>query len=115
MSPKWKLVDYGFFKIFDELLLLALQPVSPHKGIIVVCVTDPSLESDSDLGLVGDETNGGAQHLMLAALNGISLNADHLPADLLEGQNLEPDTRHISMIKLRVTQYPDGLLNKEIN
>lgn len=55
-----------------------------------VCVTDPSLESDSDLGLVGDEANGGAQHLMLGTLNGVSLNADHLPADLLERQDLDP-------------------------
>lgn len=54
-----------------------------------VCATDPSLESDSDLGLVGDEANGGAQHLMLGALNGVGLNADHLPADLLERQDLE--------------------------
>lgn len=54
-------------------------------------MTDPSFESDSDLGLVGDETNGGAQHLMLGALNGVSLNTDHLPADLLEGQNLEQE------------------------
>lgn len=56
---------------------------------VCVCVTDPSLESDSDLGLVGDEANGGAQHLMLGALNGVGLNADHLPADLLERQDLE--------------------------
>lgn len=76
-------------------------------------MTDPSLESDSDLGLVGDETNGGTQHLMLGALNGISLNADHLPADLLEGQDLEQDTRHISMMKLRVAQYSDGLFSKK--
>ncbi len=54
-----------------------------------MCVSDPSLESDSDLGLVGDEANGGAQHLMLGTLDGVSLDSDHLPADLLECQDLE--------------------------
>lgn len=54
-----------------------------------VCfVTYPSLESDSDLGLVGDEANGGAQHLMLGALDGVGLDADHLPTDLLKRQDL---------------------------
>lgn len=52
-------------------------------------MSDPSLESDSDLGLVGDKADGGAQHLMFGALNRISLNTDHLPADLLKGQDLE--------------------------
>lgn len=55
-----------------------------------VCVfeADPSLECDSDLGLVGDEANWGAQHVVLGALDGVCLDADHLPADLLEGQDL---------------------------
>ena len=54
-----------------------------------VFVSNPSLESDSDLGLVGDEANGGAQHLVLGALDGVGLDTDHLPADLLERQDLE--------------------------
>ena len=49
---------------------------------------DPSLEGHSDLGLVGDEPDGRAQHLVLGALDGVRLDADHLPADLLEGQDL---------------------------
>lgn len=52
-------------------------------------VTDPSLESDPDLGHVGYEANGSAQHLVLDTLNGVGLNADHLPADLLERQDLD--------------------------
>ena len=53
------------------------------------CVrTDPSLEGHPDLGLVGDEPDGRAQHLVLGALDGVRLDADHLPADLLEGQDL---------------------------
>ncbi len=56
---------------------------------VSVFVADPSLESDSDLGLVGDEANGGAQHFVLGALDGISLDTDHLPADLLERQDLD--------------------------
>lgn len=51
--------------------------------------TDPSLERDSYLGLVGDEADGGAQHLVLSTLNSISLDTDHLPADLLKRQDLD--------------------------
>lgn len=54
-----------------------------------MCVTDPSLESDPNLGHVGNEANGSAQHLVLDTLNGVGLNADHLPADLLERQDLD--------------------------
>lgn len=54
-----------------------------------LCMTDPSLESDPDLGHVGNEANGSAQHLVLHTLNGVSLYADHLPADLLERQDLD--------------------------
>ena len=56
---------------------------------VSVFVADPSLESDSDLGLVGDEANGGTQHLMLSALDSVSLNTNHLPADLFERQDLD--------------------------
>lgn len=52
-------------------------------------MSDPSLESDSDLGLIGDEADGGAQHLVFGALNCVSFDADHLPADLLKRQDLE--------------------------
>lgn len=51
--------------------------------------SDPSLESDSNLRLVGDEANGRAQHLVLGALDCVGLNADHLPAYLLKCQDLE--------------------------
>lgn len=51
-------------------------------------VSNPSLESDSDLGLVGDEADGGAQHLVLSALDSVGLDPDHLPADLFKCQNL---------------------------
>lgn len=55
-----------------------------------VCVcTDPPLESDSDFGLVGDESDGGAQHIVLGALDGVGLDADHLPADLLKREDLD--------------------------
>lgn len=48
----------------------------------------PSLQGDSDLGLVGDEADGGTQHLVLGTLDGVRLDADHLPADLLKRQDL---------------------------
>lgn len=54
-----------------------------------VFVAYPSLQSDSDLGLVGDEANGGTQHFMLSALDSVSLNTNHLPADLFERQDLD--------------------------
>lgn len=75
-----------------------------------VCVTDPSLEGDPDLGLVGDEANRGAEHLVLGALDGVGLNADHLPADLFKGQDLEQTGMRRSM-KRWITQHPGSLLN----
>lgn len=65
--------------------------------------TDPSLESDPDLGHVGNEADGSAQHLMFDTLNGVSLDADHLPADLLERQDLGRVERG-STLKLRLTK-----------
>lgn len=59
-------------------------------------VSNPSLESDSDLGLVGDEADGGAQHLVLGALDGVGLDADHLPADLFKCQNLDRANREVN-------------------
>lgn len=58
-----------------------------------VCGSDPSLERDADLGLVGDEADGCAHHVSLACLDGVRLDADHLPADLLEGQDLVGEGR----------------------
>lgn len=51
--------------------------------------TDPSLESDPDLGHVGNEADRSAQHLVLDTLDGVGLDADHLPADLLKRQDLD--------------------------
>ena len=69
-------------------------------GCVCVCLSVwrvrasyPSLQGDPDLGLVGDEAYGGAEHLVLAALDGVGLDADHLPADLLEGQDLVGHTQ----------------------
>lgn len=73
-----------------------------------MCVTDPSLEGDPDLGLVGDEANRGAEHLVLGALDGVGLNADHLPADLFKRQDLEQTDMRRTM-KRWVTQHPGGL------
>lgn len=54
-----------------------------------MCVTDPPLQGDPDLGLVGDESDGGTQHLVLGALDGVGLDPDHLPADLFKRQDLD--------------------------
>lgn len=64
-----------------------------------VFVADPSLESDSDLGLVRDEANGGTQHLVFGALDGVSLDTDHLPADLLERQDLDQTCKGVRLKK----------------
>lgn len=54
-----------------------------------MCITDPPLQGDPDLGLVGDESDGGTEHLVLGTLDGIGLDPDHLPADLFERQDLD--------------------------
>lgn len=53
-------------KNIDESVLLAThsyhysQWLETEQLILGVHLSDPSLESDSDLGLVGDEADGGA-------------------------------------------------------
>ena len=78
-----------------------------------VFVSDPSLEGDSDPGLVGDEADGGAQHLVLGALDGVRLDADHLPAYLLKCQDLDrtgriPFRKHNNFIVFtEISKYTD--------
>jgi len=76
---------------------------------------DPSLKSDSDLRLVGDETDGGAQHLVLGALDGVSLDADHLPADLFKCQNLDETEResHLRVVCKTVNVNLTYIENKQ--
>lgn len=59
------------------------------KNCNALCTTDPSLQGDPDLGLVGDKSDRGAQHLVFGTLDGVSLDPDHLPADLFERQDLD--------------------------
>lgn len=98
--------EYGSLKITTSINTL--------KTKIQICdyrYAHPSLECDSDFGLVGDEADGGAEHFMFATLDGICLNSNHLPAHLLKGQDLQQ-----SMLRLciRAVETHEWLLSLTI-